>query len=82
DERVEQPEVKAALRENTEGAIAKGIFGVPTFVADGNVFWGADATGMLTDYLDDPGMFDSGEFARVSELPQAASRKPAVTAGD
>lgn len=36
-------ENKAALRERTEAASAKGIFGAPTFVtADGEIFWGDD----------------------------------------
>jgi len=36
-------ENKAALRERTEAASAKGIFGAPTFVtADGELFWGDD----------------------------------------
>ena len=82
DERVEQPEVKAALRKNTEDAIANNVFGVPTFVADGNVFWGTDATGMLLDYLKDPNMFEAQDYARLSELPQAASRKPVVSTGE
>lgn len=37
------PENKAALRERTEAAAARGIFGAPTFVtADGEIFWGDD----------------------------------------
>jgi 2-hydroxychromene-2-carboxylate isomerase len=36
-------EVKGALRAATDDAIAKGIFGAPTFItADGEVFWGND----------------------------------------
>jgi 2-hydroxychromene-2-carboxylate isomerase len=37
------PENKAALRDRTEAAAQKGIFGAPTFVTrDGEVFWGDD----------------------------------------
>jgi len=37
------PEVKAALRTNTETAIKKQIFGAPSFVTpDGELFWGDD----------------------------------------
>lgn len=43
--------VKAQLRENTEQAVALGIFGVPTFTADGLAFWGADALDALSEYL-------------------------------
>ena len=43
--------VKAQLRENTEQAIAQGVFGVPTFEVDGKLFWGLDALPMLAAYL-------------------------------
>lgn len=37
------PEMKIALRERTEAAAQKGIFGAPTFVTkDGELFWGDD----------------------------------------
>lgn len=32
----------AALAEQTRAAMALGIFGSPTFVVDGEVFWGDD----------------------------------------
>lgn len=34
--------IKAALRRQTEEAAALGIFGAPTFVNDGEMFWGDD----------------------------------------
>ena len=36
------PDVKAALRANTEAAAARGAFGVPTFFVDDEMFWGHD----------------------------------------
>jgi 2-hydroxychromene-2-carboxylate isomerase len=36
------PEVKAALRERTEAAIALGVEGVPSVVVGGRAFWGDD----------------------------------------
>jgi 2-hydroxychromene-2-carboxylate isomerase len=35
-------EAKAKLRTQTEEAIARGIFGAPTFFASGEMFWGND----------------------------------------
>lgn len=35
-------EVKAALRASTDDALARGVFGAPTFVVDGELFWGQD----------------------------------------
>lgn len=39
---VQSQDVKDALRKNTERALADGVFGVPTLVVDGEVFWGDD----------------------------------------
>jgi 2-hydroxychromene-2-carboxylate isomerase len=43
--------VKAELKANTDEAIAHGVFGVPTFLVDGKLFWGFDALPMLRAYL-------------------------------
>jgi 2-hydroxychromene-2-carboxylate isomerase len=71
------PAVKDALRANGERALAAGVFGVPTFVAGGHLFWGLDATDMLRDWLANPGLFDTEEMRRISALPVAAARKDA-----
>jgi len=55
---VDAPEVKDQLKANTEEAIARGVFGVPTFVVDDKVFWGLDALPMLRAYLDGDAWFD------------------------
>jgi 2-hydroxychromene-2-carboxylate isomerase len=67
--------VKTQLRESTDEAIQRGVFGVPTFVVDDHLFWGIDATEMLLDYLDDPQLFESDEMKRLAFLPVAASRE-------
>jgi 2-hydroxychromene-2-carboxylate isomerase len=70
----EQP-VKDALRLATEEAVAAGIFGVPSLLIDGEVFWGVDAMAMALDYLADPAGFLGGEMARVSALPVGLQRQ-------
>ncbi len=75
--RIQNPEVKDALRENTEQAAERGVFGVPTFEVDGNLFWGVDATDMLIDYLSQDAVFSSSEMQRVSTLPEGVRRKQA-----
>jgi 2-hydroxychromene-2-carboxylate isomerase len=40
--RLEDPAIKQDLRERTDEAIATGVFGVPTFVVDGELYWGSD----------------------------------------
>jgi 2-hydroxychromene-2-carboxylate isomerase len=73
--RIEAPEVKQVLRRNTERAAERGVFGVPTFEADGNLFWGVDSTDMLIDYLARNPIFDSPEMRRLGSLPEGVRRK-------
>lgn len=70
-----RPEVKRQLHENTSWAIAHGVFGVPTFVIDNELFWGHDSFEMALDYLREPGRFDSPEMAAIDALPVGASRR-------
>jgi 2-hydroxychromene-2-carboxylate isomerase len=67
--------VKDLLRSNTDEAAARGVFGVPSFVADGEVFWGADAIDFLKAFLRDPATVRNDEMRRVAALPVAAARK-------
>ena len=59
---------------STDEAIAAGVFGVPSFVADGNLFWGDDATNMFLNYLRDPLLFEDSEMLRISSLPMGITR--------
>ena len=68
-------EVKDQLRKNTEEAAARGVFGVPSFVVDGEVFWGADAIEFLAAYLADPAVLHNDEMRRLDNLPVGAARK-------
>lgn len=72
---VSQPWVKEKLKSNFDSAIAEGIFGVPTMVLDGHLFWGDDATGMLHSYLGDRKLFEDEEMRRLDALPVGAHRK-------
>ena len=74
--RIESPEVKAALRRNTDDAIARGVFGVPTLVIGDELFWGVDATAMAVDYVAAGCRYDDPEMARVAGLPVGAEREP------
>jgi 2-hydroxychromene-2-carboxylate isomerase len=74
DELVARPAVKEALRKETALAAERGVFGVPTAICDGELFWGEDATDMLLDYLRDPGCLQSAEMQRISRLPVGAVR--------
>ena len=67
--------VKQKLRENTELAINEGVFGVPSFIVNNEVFWGGDATEMLLDYLENTDLFNSPEMTRISTMPMGKKRK-------
>ncbi|MEI9887918.1 MAG: 2-hydroxychromene-2-carboxylate isomerase [Rhizomicrobium sp.] len=41
-ERAQAPEVKARLIANTEAAVARGVFGIPTFFVGDEIFFGKD----------------------------------------
>ena len=64
-------EVKARLKANTDAAIARGLFGVPTFEVDDQLFWGFDALPMLQAYL-------SGDTWFADHWTDAAQRPAAV----
>jgi 2-hydroxychromene-2-carboxylate isomerase len=74
DAAVASDDVKAALRLNTEAAISRGVFGVPTLCIGDAQFWGNDATLMALDYLADPAAF-AHEFDAVALLPVGISRR-------
>ncbi|HVW52279.1 MAG TPA: 2-hydroxychromene-2-carboxylate isomerase [Trinickia sp.] len=74
-EAVEAQSVKDALKANTDRAMALGLFGVPTFVLDGELFWGEDATEMFVDCIGSRAWLDSPEVRRVSALPVGVQRR-------
>ena len=74
-EDLENPEVKNTLRKNTEEAVTRGVFGVPTFEIDGELFWGADSIGFLKDFLENPSVIKNQEMQRLDGLPVAAARR-------
>jgi 2-hydroxychromene-2-carboxylate isomerase len=76
--RIAGQEVKDELRRNTDEAIARGVFGVPTLALGDALFWGADATAMVADYVAAGCRFVDPEYARVAALPIGAERKDAV----
>jgi 2-hydroxychromene-2-carboxylate isomerase len=72
---VAAPEIKARLRANTDAAIAAGVFGVPSLVIDGEVFWGADSTDFALAYLRDPTLLQRPAMQRAAEVQAAVHRR-------
>ncbi len=46
------PQLKQRLIDDTNAAIAAGVFGVPTFEVDGQLFWGGDRIDALLWHLE------------------------------
>ncbi|MEW2913113.1 2-hydroxychromene-2-carboxylate isomerase [Leisingera sp. JC11] len=49
-QRAQAPEIKSALRAQTEEAIAAGIFGAPSFTCGAELFWGDDRLEQALDH--------------------------------
>jgi 2-hydroxychromene-2-carboxylate isomerase len=69
------PLIKQRLRENTEWASARGIFGVPTLVIGAEFFWGHDAADMALEYLAAPEAFGDAQMRAIESLPIGAERR-------
>ena len=67
--------MKDELRRNTDKAIARGVFGVPTLAIGGELFWGADATQMAADYVTRGLPFRRSRVCTVAALPVGAVRR-------
>lgn len=68
--------VKRRLREYTDGALAAGAFGVPTFLVRGELFWGFDDLENLRGFLEgkDPLPVDRSAYAAWFDIRPSAER--------
>ena len=69
------PDVKEQLKDHAEEAIAAGVFGVPSMVVDGRVFWGLDALPMLRQYLEGNPWFHDSPWNAVQQVPYGVPRR-------
>lgn len=76
-ERAQDESVKAALREATDAALARGVFGVPTMLVRGEVFWGYDDLPYLEMFLDGKDVLpqDRALFERWAAVRPSAERR-------
>ena len=65
------PRIKQALIDNTSAAVEQGIFGVPTFKVDDQIFWGEDRISELLNYMD-------GQRIDEAKLQEILSREAAI----
>ena len=71
---LDESALKKILRTNTSRAIENGVFGVPTFVVDQQIFWGGDSSDMMLDFIKNPELFSSEEMKRISSMPMGLIR--------
>lgn len=67
-------DVKAGLKSMTDEAVAQGLFGVPSLVVDGKLFWGLDALPMLRAYLEGDDWFSGPDWNNAATVPVGISR--------
>ena len=49
--RTQEPDIKAKLVANTEAAVTRGVFGIPTFFVGGEMFFGKDRLDQVQEAL-------------------------------
>jgi 2-hydroxychromene-2-carboxylate isomerase len=68
-------EAKQALKANIQEAIDFGAFGVPSFVINSELFWGADSMENLKDFINGKDTLDREKFEiLLSSTPRAANQ--------
>ena len=65
---ISSPLIKTELISNGEFALKQGVFGVPTLLVDGNLFWGSDSTDLAMSYLENPKLFENPVMKRLEKL--------------
>lgn len=68
------PAAKERLRQQTDGALGRGVFGVPSIEADGEIFWGYDAFPDVEELLLGRDPVPPDALARWANLPASARR--------
>ena len=74
-QKIIDPQVKDALVSETNMAIEKGVFGVPTVIVDGTLFWGNDQMGHLELLLSGQDPLDRDKLSALQKRERAIDRK-------
>ena len=76
-----EPSAKQILRDATSRAIAEGVFGVPTMLVDGELFFGVDSLPHLDRFLSGDDAVPEDLVARWATLPSTATRPGSKDSG-
>jgi 2-hydroxychromene-2-carboxylate isomerase len=74
-EQINEPSVKEFLKQETDGAIELGVFGVPTMIIDEQLFWGNDQFDHMSLYIEGNDPIDAVEVAKALDRKRAIDRK-------
>ncbi len=76
-ERLADPAIRQRLQQNTAEALEVGVFGVPTFVWHGELFWGHDRMDVLAGRIEGTIPDVSARALEVLARPRGIDRKRA-----
>jgi 2-hydroxychromene-2-carboxylate isomerase len=74
-DRARSPGVKDLLHAHNRAAIRRGVFGVPSFAVNDELFWGADVLEDVRAYIEGRDPVPAEFFKRLSSLKSSAERK-------
>lgn len=76
--KTQSEDVKLKLKKQTQNAIEKGVFGVPTFIIDGELFWGQDRIDHVIDFINqkDPFHPKHPNFEKYIKLLNEMEKRP------
>lgn len=72
---ITRQDTKDLLHRETEQAIARGVFGVPTLIIDDELFWGHDQLAHIELYLQGEDPLDHNKVATMLERERGIDRK-------
>ncbi|WP_437331006.1 2-hydroxychromene-2-carboxylate isomerase [Sorangium sp. So ce381] len=81
-ERASAPAAKEALRQGTERAVGRGVFGVPTTFVGDELFWGSDRMDHVELALDGRDPLDHARVREALARPRGADRRKVRATGD
>jgi 2-hydroxychromene-2-carboxylate isomerase len=71
------PECKQRLHQQTQDAVAAGVFGVPSFSVEGELFWGSEAETMshVEAAVKGESVLDEDMLSQWKQIESGATRK-------
>jgi 2-hydroxychromene-2-carboxylate isomerase len=74
-EQINKHSVKEILKQETNNAIELGVFGIPTMIIDGQLFWGNDQFDHMSLYVEGNDSLDTGKVTEALGRKRAIDRK-------